>query len=65
MVTMGKIQDYFIISSEKLNSRLNIYHITVDNSTHYIFFITQKTIVVNRYNVKRNISNNLVIYTVL
>ena len=37
MVTMGKIQDYFIILLEKLNSRLNIYVITVDNSTHNIF----------------------------
>ena len=26
------IEDYFIISSEKLNTWLNIYHITVDNN---------------------------------
>ena len=29
-----KIQDYVIISSEKLNTWLNIYHTTVDNICH-------------------------------
>ena len=32
-----KIQNYSILSSEKLNMWLNIYHITVYNSTYCIF----------------------------
>ena len=31
-----KTQDCFIISSEKLKSWLNIYHVTADNMTHWL-----------------------------
>ena len=32
-----KIQDYFVIPSEKLNTWMNIYHIIIDNNTYCIF----------------------------
>ena len=37
-----KIQDYFIISSEKLNTWLNIYHITVDSNTLQILKLKEQ-----------------------
>ena len=38
----ARLQDYFIISSEKLKTWLNMYHITVNNNTYCILKNKQK-----------------------
>ena len=61
--TYFKIQDYFIILSEKLYTWLNINHITVHNNTYYCIFKTQRTIIYNTGNIKCSLYTYNILYT--
>ena len=61
--TIFMIQDYFIILSEKLNTWLNINHITVHNNTFYCIFKTQRTVIYNTGNIKCSLYTYNILYT--